>query len=359
MFSLFKRQDWVLNGALGFLLLASLVVLYSISSAELFFQQIAWVLLSIILIFIFVYIDWRGLVSYRWIILAIYFGAIGLLVLTCFIAPPIRGVRSWLAFGPLRFQPSELMKVAMIILFSYYFAKRHIGIGRLSNIIRPFIYFLVPALLIFIQPDLGTVTVLFGIWLGFLLVSGLRMKHLVIGFLILIIVAAVGWSFVLQPYQKDRIVGLFQPNLDPLGVNYSTIQSKIAIGSGGFFGKGFGQGTQIQLGFLPEPGTDYIYSSLIEEWGLFGGILVLLAFGLLILRIIMIGLEADNNFYRLFCLGAVIMFLIQFTINAGSAVGVLPVIGITFPFLSYGGSSILINAIIIGIVQSAHAHRGT
>jgi len=359
MFGLFKRQDWVLNGALGFLILAGLVVLRSISAKDLFIQQLAWVILSVILIFIFVYIDWRGLISYRWIILGIYFGVILLLILTYFFAPPIRGVRSWLAFGPLRFQASELMKVAMIIFFAYYFAKRHISIARLSNIIRPFIYFLIPAFLIFLQPDLGTVVVLFGIWLGFLLVSGIRMKHLVIGFLILVIVGALGWGMVLQDYQRARIVGLFQPNADPLGVNYSTIQSKIAIGSGGFFGKGFGQGTQIQLGFLPEPGTDYIYASLMEEWGLFSGILVLAAFALLIIRMIIIGLDSESNFYRLFCLGAVIMFLIQFTINAGSAVGLLPVIGITFPFLSYGGSSILINAMIIGIVQSAHAHRGT
>jgi len=251
------------------------------------------------------------------------------------------------------------MKVAMIILFSYYFAKRHISIGRVGNIIRPFIYFLIPAFLIFLQPDLGTVTVLFGIWVGFLLVSGIRRKHLIIGLLILVFVAAVGWNLVLQDYQRARILGLFQPEADPLGVNYSTIQSKIAIGSGGFLGKGFGQGTQIQLGFLPESGTDYIFSSLMEEWGLLGGLLVLVAFGVMIIRIIVIGMEAESNFYRLFCLGSVIMFLIQFIINAGSAVGILPVIGITFPFLSYGGSSILINAMIIGIVQSAQAHRGT
>jgi rod shape determining protein RodA len=245
----------------------------------------------------------------------------------------------------------------MIIFFAYFFARRHISIGRLTTIIRPFIYFLLPAIFVFLQPDLGTVVVLFGIWLGFLLVSGLRPRHILLGFLILAILLSVGWFTILADYQKERVVALFQPNYDPLGVNYSTIQSKIAIGSGGFFGKGFGQGTQVQLGFLPEAGTDYIFSSLMEEWGLFGGLIALGFFGLVIFRIIKIGLSAEGNFYKFVCLGVVIMFLVQITINLGSALGMLPVIGITFPLLSYGGSSLLINAMLIGIVQSAAVHR--
>jgi rod shape determining protein RodA len=161
----------------------------------------------------------------------------------------------------------------------------------------------------------------------------------------------------LKPYQKERIVGLFDPTYDPLGVNYSTIQSKIAVGSGGWFGKGFGQGTQVQLGFLPAAPTDYIFSSFIEEWGFVGGFFIIALFGLAIFSIMRIGLHADNNFYRFICLGAAIMFLVQFGINVGSALGLLPVIGITFPFFSYGGSSLLINAMMIGIVQSAAVYR--
>ena len=245
----------------------------------------------------------------------------------------------------------------MIIFFAYYFSKRHIGIGRLSNMIRPLIYFIIPAAFVFLQPDLGTVTILFCIWIGFLIVSGLPLKKVIIGFLILILLIGASWFTVLQDYQKERVIGLFQPNYDPLGVNYSTIQSKIAVGSGGWFGKGFQQGTQVQLGFLPEASTDYIFASFAEEWGLLGGLVIIGLFVLMLIRIIKIGLYADNNFYRLLCLGAVIMFLAQFAINIGSALGLLPVIGITFPFMSYGGSSLLINAIIIGIVQSAAVHR--
>jgi rod shape determining protein RodA len=156
----------------------------------------------------------------------------------------------------------------------------------------------------------------------------------------------------LKPYQKERIVAFLNPSYSPLKINYGVIQSKIAIGSAGFFGKGYGQGTQIQLGFLPAAATDFVYAAFIEEWGGLGGLLVLGAFVLMMLRIVKIGLESHNNIPKLICLGTVIMFLAQFVINVGSTLGLLPVIGVTFPFLSYGGSSILVNAMLIGIIQS-------
>ena len=160
------------------------------------------------------------------------------------------------------------------------------------------------------------------------------------------------WQSILEDYQKERILGTLFPERDVLGINYSVSQSKIAIGSAGFFGKGFSQGTQTQLGFLPEAQTDFIFASLIEEWGLLGGMLIIVAFLVLIFRIIKIGLASDNNFNRFFCLGAIVLFGSQFILNIGSNLGITPVIGVTFPFLSYGGSSVLVNLILIGIVQS-------
>ncbi len=356
LFVLFRRQDWLLNAAIFGLIGASLVMLASISH-ELFFQQLGWATIAILVIFIFAHIDWRALAAYKWIVVSIYLFSIALLIATYFFAPTIRNTRAWLVLGPVQFQVSELVKVALIIFFSYFFSKRHVGIARFSTIIRPFIYFLIPAAFILLQPDMGTVIVLFCIWAGFLVVSGLPWKHIVVGFLIVAMVVGVSWFTVLKTYQKERIVGLFDPTYDPLGVNYSTIQSKIAVGSGGWLGKGFGQGTQVQLGFLPAASTDYIFSSFTEEWGLVGAMFIIGLFALMMFSIMRIGVNADNNFYRFICLGAAIMFLIQFAINIGSALGLLPVIGITFPFLSYGGSSLLINAIIIGIVQSAAVYR--
>jgi len=358
MLSILKRQDWVLNGAIFLLLGASVVMLSSIS-VDLFTQQIIWSIVAVLVILFLAYIDWRVLIAYRWIIAGIYFFSIALLLVTYFFAPPIRNVRSWLVLGPAQFQVSELVKLALIIVLAYFFGRQHIGIGRLTTIIRPFLYFAIPAFLVFLQPDLGTVIVLFSIWAGFLLVSGLRWKHIGIGFMILAVIGAFGWTAILRDYQRDRVIGLFDPTYDPLGVNYSTIQSKIAIGSGGFWGKGYNQGTQVQLGFLPESGTDYIFASFAEEWGIVGGLGIILLFFTIIFRALKIGFGATNNFYRFFCLGAVIMFLAQFAINMGSALGILPVIGITFPFFSYGGSSLLINAMIMGIIQSAYVYRTT
>jgi rod shape determining protein RodA len=355
-FTLFKRQSWLLNAAIFGLIGSSLVMLRSIS-ADLFVQQLGWASIAIMVIFLFAHIDWRALAAYKWIIVGIYFLSIALLIATYFFAPTIRNTRAWLVIGPVQFQVSEFVKVALIIFFAYFFSKRHVGIARLSTIIRPFVYFIIPAAFILLQPDMGTVIVLFCIWAGFLVVSGLPWRHIVIGFVIVAILVGVSWFTVLKPYQQERIVGLFDPTYDPLGVNYSTIQSKIAVGSAGWLGKGYGQGTQVQLGFLPAASTDYIFSSFTEEWGLVGASFIMLLFAAMMFAIMRIGIDAENNFYRFVCLGAAIMFLVQFGINIGSALGLLPVIGITFPFFSYGGSSLLINAMMIGIVQSASVYR--
>lgn len=356
MFYLFRRQDWVLNAAIAFLICAGLLVSLSVSGG-LFTQQLASAVLGVLLIFIFAHIDWRALSAYRWVLFGIYFISLGLLLFAFFFAPVIRGTRSWLVLGPVQFQVSEFAKLALIIFFAYYFSRRHVGIAHLGNIIVSLVYLLLPGAFVFFQPDMGSLLVLVGIWIGFLLVSGIRWKHIFIGLGITLVGLIFAWTSVLQPYQKERIVGLFQPNYDPLGVNYNTIQSKIAIGSGGLIGKGFGRGTQVQLGFLPEAASDFVFAAFIEEWGLLGGLFILAAFLTLIFRIIMIGMESENNFSRFVCLGTAIMFLIQFVINVGSAIGLTPVIGLTFPFMSYGGSSLLINSILIGIVQSTRVHR--
>lgn len=347
----FKKLDWKLNVGILFLAFASLLSLLSTNS-ELFYKQIIWWALGIILAFILIRFDWRPFINYRSVIFSLYFVIIGLLVATYFFAPTVRGIKGWLPIGNFQFQAAEFTKVVLIILFAYFFQKKHIQIAKISNLITSFIYFFIPAILIALQPDLGSVLVLFSVWFGFLLVSGIRWRHLLIALIIFVILAMVMWAFVLKDYQKDRIFGLFSPNRDPLGINYSVIQSKIAIGSAGFLGKGFRQGTQIQLGFLPEAQTDFIFAAIIEEIGLLMGfVLIFVLFGI-IFRIIKIGLSSDNNFSRFVCLGTAILFSVQFILNVGSNIGLTPVIGVTFPFLSYGGSSLLTNLILVGIIQS-------
>ena len=346
-----KRVDWVLNGIVLALAIFSLITISSIAP-HLFWQQLIWFILGFGLILLFSQIDWRPLINHRWIIFSIYFFFVGLLGITFLFAPTIRGIRGWLVIGPFQMPTSEFVKIALIIVFAYFFARRHVGIALWRNIFIPFVYLLIPAVFVLLQPDLGSALILFGLWIGFLLVSGIRMKHIAIGLLILSTVVVWSWFSFLQGYQKERIVGLFNPEYDPLGVNYNVIQAKIAIGSAGFLGKGYGQGTQVQLGFLPEAPTDFILAALIEEWGLLGGLILIGLFFMLLFRIIRIGSLAKNNFPKLLCLGTVILFILHFIVNVGSNIGLLPVIGVPFPFLSYGGSNLLTSAALIGIVQS-------
>ncbi len=346
-----KNLDWVLNACVLFIGVAGLVTLLS-GDPSLFYKQLVWFVLGFILIFIISQIDFRPFENYPWTIFGFYFLTIIILILTYFIASPIRGVRGWISFGEIKFQTSELVKLALIILFSVFWAKSHIGIGHLKNLFKSFIYFLIPASLVLIQPDMGTVLILFFIWFGYLLISGIKWKHLMAAFLIFSAILALMWTSFLKDYQKDRVIGLFYPERDPLGSSYNVIQSKIAIGSAGFLGKGFGGGTQVRLGFLPEAQTDFILAAFIEEWGSLGAFLLIGCFMLMLWRIIKIGLASDNNFSRFFCLGSTMMFLAQFLLNAGSNLGLLPVVGVSFPFLSYGGSNLLVSVLIIGIIQS-------
>ena len=185
-----------------------------------------------------------------------------------------------------------------------------------------------------------------------MLLLGLPIKRTLIALLVFAIAAGLIWTYVLKGYHRARIVGFLFPQQNALGVNYSVTQSKIAIGSGGLLGKGYGQGTQTQLGFLSEPTEDFIFAATIEEWGLIGGFVVCAAFLFLIFQILRIGALADENFEKFICLGTAMMFGVQFLLNTGSATGLLPVVGVTFPFLSYGGSSMIANFFMLGIVNS-------
>lgn len=335
----------------GFIVFAGLLELASISTT-LFWTQAAWVLLGTGLVFAFLYSDWHAFFQSRYMIWAIYILSLGLLVLAYVAAPQIRNTKSWLVFGPIHFQPVELAKIALILMYANYFSRRHITIARFSSILGSFLIFLLPALATLRLNDTGSTLVLFGIWLGFLLVSGLPKKWIVIGVLAVIIISPLAWNYVLKDYQKARVAGIFNPESNSLGINYSTTQSKIAIGSAGLWGKGFRQGPQTQLGFLTEPSTDFIYPALIEEWGLIAGFLVLAAFALLIVSILKIGLYSDQNMDKFICLGAVIMFGMHLLLNGGMVVGLTPVVGVPFPFLSYGGSNILMSFLLLGIINS-------
>ena len=351
-----RNIDWKLWIALGILLGAGLLSLAS-ARPELFYKQVLWIAIGLGFVILFTILDLRSFFSHASVSNIIYGVTIALLLVTFVIAPRINGNRAWLLLGPFQFQPSELAKLALIAVLAVFFSKRHIGIARWKIIIGSFAYAALPAFIIAAQPDMGSALIIMGIWLGFLLVSGIPLRRLVIAGLFFVAAFALLWTSVFKEYQKDRIIGLFQPQQDPLGANYNVIQSKIAIGAGGFAGRGFGQGTQTQLGFLPEAQTDFIFAAITEEGGALGALVVLGAFLWLMMRVLRIGTLVDGNAAKFLCLGSVVLFLIQFMLNVGSVVGVLPVVGVTFPFVSYGGSSMLVNLMLIGIIQSFYVKK--
>jgi len=335
----------------GILLAASLIILSAIS-LHFFAFQIIWIVLGVGLVVASSFVDIRAIFNAQWVTWGLYALALALMMLALLASPLIRNTHSWLVLGPFSLQPVELMKVALILLYANYFSKRHLAIARWQNIFTSFLFFVVPAAISVKLPDLGSAVIFFGIWFGFLLLLGLPWRRVVIAAAIILLTVGLIWTYVLKPYHRARIVGFLYPNQNALGINYSAIQSKIAIGGAGFWGQGYGQGTQAQLGFLSEPSEDFIFSAFIEEWGVFGGIVIVAAFLFLIFQILRIGLLADENFEKFICLGAAMMLGVQFLLNTGSVTGLLPVIGVTFPFLSYGGSSMLANFFMLSMVNS-------
>ena len=346
-----KNLDWKLNTAIFFLAFCSLAILAS-SAPHLFWRQAAWYFMGFAFVLALSGIDWRWLANQAWLRQSVYWLVLSALILTYFLAPTVRGVRSWLVIGPIQFQFSELAKLSLILVYAGFFSVRHFETSLLRNIIYSFIYLLPNLLLVLIQPDLGTAVILFGIWAGFVLLSGITWRQFFAGVLIMAVIGVVAWASFLKSYQKERIISFLFPDIDPLGVSYNVIQAKTAIGSAGFFGKGFGQGTQVQLGFLPEAQADFIFAAFTEEWGLAGGVLAIAAFWLILYRIVRIGLYTGGNYAKFMALGTLLVLLLHFVFNLGSNLGLLPVVGVTFPFFSYGGSSLLTLFILIGIIQS-------
>ncbi len=342
---------WPLVAPVLVLTIVSLTILSSING-RLFWAQAAWTVIGAGFFMFFAFFDWRPYVTYRWFIGGIYAALLSLLLLTYAIAPSIRGIRAWIVIGSFQIQTSEFAKVGLILVFAYFFGRHHLTIARLKTILYSFLLLLPPLGFVLVQPDLGSALVLGGLWFSLLLLSGLKFRHIAVAGVGFAVLAIIGWTFLLAPYQKERIIGLFDPSHDPLGVNYSVIQSKIAIGSGGLLGKGYGQGTQTQLGFLPEAANDFIFAALIEEWGLLTGMLVISTFIFLMYAILKVGILATTNFEKYITLGASTMIAIHFIINIGSTVGLLPVIGVPLPFVSAGGSNLLANMFLMAIIHS-------
>ncbi|MDP3900907.1 MAG: rod shape-determining protein RodA [bacterium] len=355
-----RRLDWKLAGAAVALSLIGLLSLYSSSLTGGDFaslqKQIGFLFVGIFLMLGFSLLDWRVLKNDPYFILLLYVLGVVALIGVLLFAPEIRGVRGWYRVFGLSVDPREFLKIVLVLLMAKYFSARHIELYRIRHILLSAFYFLVPMVLIFLQPDLGVTMLLGVLWLTTLLVSGIRLRHFLALIFVGLIAASLGWGFLLHDYQKDRIMGFVAPEVDPLGIGWSQQQSKIAIGSGGLLGKGIGEGTQTQYGFLSEPKTDFIFAAIAEEFGLAGVLAVFVLFIVLVLQILRIGIEAKNNFARLVSAGMATLFIAEFGINVGMNLGLLPIIGLPLPFVSYGGSALLMNFVGLGILQSIQTH---
>ncbi|MGC9610886.1 MAG: FtsW/RodA/SpoVE family cell cycle protein [Minisyncoccia bacterium] len=346
----FRDFDWALMGGLLFLALVSLVSLASYDMGF-FWRQFAWYALAFGIIFFGAFFNWSWILRWAPFQYGLYWFSILLLLASNFQSHSVRGTKSWLTISGIQFEPEELAKLALIILLAGFFTRRHIAAWRAKNLFTSFFYAALPAVFTAIHPDLGSTIVILSIWVGFVLMGGIHKKRILIGFGIIIFAAVLMWVFFLKPYQKDRLTAFLFPERDPLGINYNVIQSKIAIGSAGFWGKGFGEGTQSQLRFLPEAQTDFIFASFTEEWGLLGASVLLLTFLLVLYRLIDISLRAGGNDSKFVIFGCALVFFAHFLINIGANLGLMPVTGITLPFVSYGGSSVLTIATLISIIQ--------
>ncbi len=287
---------------------------------------------------------------------ALYGTAVVFLIAVLLFADPVMGARSWFSFGPVSFQPADFAKLAGIVLLAKYLSRRHVEIGDFRHILVSGLYVVVPTLLILIEPDMGNAIIFCTLWIALMLVSGISKKHLFFLGVVAFCIALVFWFEGLKPYQRTRIISFVNPAADIHGAGYNAYQAKIAVGSGEILGKGVGYGTQSKLRFLPEYQTDFIFAAYAEEWGFIGVTLLLGLYGLLLARLVQIARAAATNFDAFFTLGVVILFASHLAIHAGISLGLLPVTGTTIPFMSSGGSHLLLEFGLLGIVTSLAQH---
>ncbi|HTP56679.1 MAG TPA: FtsW/RodA/SpoVE family cell cycle protein [Candidatus Paceibacterota bacterium] len=355
--TLFGRIDLPLLIAVALLGAISVLNLYGIGGADhsLFQRQIVLVVLGLVVLVVTSTADYRALKSSRGPVLILYGISIVLLASTLWFAQ-IRNIRAWIVIGGVQFEPSELAKLALVILMAKYFSQRHVHIKQVRHIVASGIYCAVPAVIVLMQPDLGSAAIIAILWFVMLLSVGINKRHLFLLLTIGVIGSYLAWIWALAPYQKDRILAFIDPYKDPSGYGYHIIQSRTAIGSGGLWGAGLGKGSQATLGFLPEPYNDFAFAALAEQFGLAGVVVVMGLIWVVVWRVLRIGSGTSNNFARLFCVGVATFIGAHVFISASVNIGLLPITGIPFSLLSYGGSHLLSLSVTLGIVQSIARH---
>ena len=351
------------DGGLFFITLIICVIgiinLYSATiniGTEVFKKQILWVSIGLFITILLSLINYRLLLRYA---SHFYIINILLLVVVLIVGREISGAKSWLSLGGIIYvQPSELVKISVILILSkFYHDDFFSGLFGVFVLVKPSALIFIPILLIVIQPDLGTAFIVGLISISIILFAGVKTKHLIFLVIASFVLFVPLWGHFLKDYQKVRIMSFMDPSQDPLGSGYHAIQSKIAIGSGKLSGKGFMQGTQTQLRFLPEQHTDFAFSVIAEEWGFLGAFFTILLFFMFILWILDTSSRSKDKFSMFVCFGIASMFFWHTVINVGMVIGIFPVMGLPLLFISYGGSATLTSLIAIGIVMGIRMRK--
>ncbi len=352
-----SRIDWILIGAILPILAVSLLTMNSFTGDSHYFaRQLVWICLSLAVFFAFSFIDFRFL-RRTGILVGLFVFTVFILSLLFTLGHISKGAQSWFQFGLFSIQPSDPAKVILILLLAKYFSRRHIEIANIRHILVSGVYALVIFVLVLLQPDFGSAIIIFLIWFGMVLVSGISKRHLLGVFMIGAIAFGGLWFYGFKDYQKQRIKTFIHPLTDIRGAGYNAYQSMVAVGSGQLFGKGIGYGTQSRLQFLPEYQTDFIFAAFAEEWGFVGTIIIFGLYGVVLWRILTAAYYGDTNFEMLFGLGVAVLFIAHFLINVGMNIGLLPITGTTIPLMSYGGSHLLTEFIALGILSGMRGYR--
>ncbi len=320
-------------------------------SASLAPRQLIWIGVGILVYAACALLDMR-FIRRTQVIIAGYIAAVVLLSLLLLLGHTIMGAKSWFDFGIFAFQPADFAKLVMIALLAKYFSRRHMEMGNFMHVVISGAYAAAIVLLVLVQPDLGTAVILMTVWFGMVLVSGIPLRHLAVVSLAALVLAAGLWMFGLKEHQRERIVTFINPAADITGSGYNAYQAMVASGSGQLWGKGIGYGTQSKLRFLPEYQTDFIFAAYAEEWGFAGVVLLLLLYGFLLFQLLSIARHAATNFDALFTLGVLILLFAHVGFHAGINLGLLPVTGTTIPFMSSGGSHVVMEFAALGIIAS-------
>lgn len=352
----YRNFDWLLLAAVVFLSGLGLLALYSIGLGLAdpdffsFKKQLLFVAIGLGLVFAI-----GPSFHYRWLgsmTVPLYAGAITLLGAVLLFGERIRGSVGWLYFGPVSFQPVELAKLVLIVVMAKFLATYGRYTKDLRVVLQGAAAALCMILLVVLQPDLGGALILAAIWGGMVLVSGMRVRHLLVMGIAAIVVAAGAWLFLLKPYQKERVTTFLNPASDPFGEGYNVTQSIIAIGAGQLTGRGVASGSQSQLRFLPEARNDFIFSVIAEELGFIGVMILLGLYALLFQRLYLLAKGSRDDFTLYLVIGSATLIAAEVFVNIGVASGIMPVTGLALPFVSYGGSSMLMHFALIALLQN-------